>query len=606
MTEVQETIELNEQQRAVVEAPIDDRLLVIAGAGQGKTEVVAARIGFLVDEEQLSASTEVLVLSFSRAAVSAVTRRLEQRDVAAANVRTFDSFAGRILLDADLEPTGSYEARIRQATTVLNEAEEIPFPVEDLRHLVMDEVQDLVGDRADFVLALLRRLDPEVGLTALGDPLQGIYDFQLGKSTSKTSSQQVFEALRNGFGARTVGLGENYRARGDDPRRVVELGHRLRDMSDPSEAEAALDEFEASLLSLGEIDEWADMLSCASGATAVLCATNGEVLRTSKYLNEHGVRHAVRRQSQDFGAARWVARALGSFDGTVVRRSEVEASLQRILGEDQGEDAWYLLKAAEGDARRIDALNVARIRTLIKSGAIPLTLTEPDSSNVIVSTVHKAKGLEFDRIFLVDRSYARADEDPWAGIRERYVALSRARDSIYLCQLPKTYALYQEMGWLPGRVQERVNNWKSKKKRTRAVEFQCNDVEVDVPVAIADDATLVQANLDSPDLVGVPVEAILDSAQSTADLPSYILRTEDGRAVGRTSHGFNESLVKAFGLKGGSWPATLSGLSLVSVETVAGDPRRSRDLDVSFSGLWLAPRVIGLAQPDWSDMEEIS
>ncbi|NMD97423.1 ATP-dependent helicase [Rhodococcus sp. BL-253-APC-6A1W] len=603
---MQGTIELNEQQRAVVEAPIDDRLLVIAGAGQGKTEVVAARIGFLVDEEQLSASTEVLVLSFSRAAVSAVTRRLENRDVAAANVRTFDSFAGRILLDADVEPIGSYEARIRRATMLLNESEEVPFQVEDLRHVVMDEVQDLVGDRADFVLALLRRLDPEVGVTALGDPLQGIYDFQLGKSKSKTSSQQVFEALENEFGVRSVGLGENYRARGTDPRRVVELGHRLRDMSDPGEAEAALDEFEASLLPLGEIDEWVDMLSVESGTTAVLCATNGEVLRVSKYLNEHGVRHAVRRQSQDFGAARWVAQALGSLDGTVVRRSEVEASLERILGEDQGEDGWYLLKTAEGNARRIDALNVARIRTLIKSGAIPLTLTEPDSSNVIVSTVHKAKGLEFDRVFLVDRPYAWAGEELWAGIRERYVALSRARDSIYLCELPRTYAMYQEMKWLPGRIQERVNKWKSTKKRTRAVEFQYTDVEVDVPVSIANDATIVQANLVSQDLVGMSVEATLDPAQSTADLPSYILQTEDGRVVGRTSQEFNESLVKAFTMKGGSWPATLSGLSLVSVETVAGDPRRSRELDVSFSGLWLAPRVIGLAQPDWSNMEEIS
>lgn len=606
MTEVQDTIELNEQQRAVVEAPIDERLLVIAGAGQGKTEVVAARIGFLVDEEQLSASTEVLVLSFSRAAVTAVTTRLEQREVAAANVRTFDSFAGKILLDADIEPIGSYEARIRQATTVLNESDEVPFLIEALRHVVMDEVQDLVGDRADFVLALLRKLEPEVGVTALGDPLQGIYDFQLGKSKSKTSSQQVFEALRNEFGARTVGLGENYRARGTDPREVVELGHRLRDMTDPSEAEVALDELEASLLSLGEIDEWADMLPVESGTTAVLCATNAEVLRVSKYLNEHGVRHAVRRQSRDFGAARWVALALGLLDGTVVRRSEVEASLERILGEDQGEDAWYLLKTAEGNARQIDALNVARIRTLIKSGAIPLTLTEPDSSNVIVSTVHKAKGLEFDRVFLVDRPYTYAGEEAWAGIRERYVALSRARDSIYLCELPKTYAMYKEMTWLPGRIQERVNKWKSTKKRTRAVEFQYTDVEVDVPVSIANDATIVQANLASQNLVGMSVEAILDLSRSTADLPSYLLQTEDGRVVGRTSQEFNESFVKAFSMNGGSWPATLSGLSLVSVETVAGDPRRSRELDVSFSGLWLAPRVIGLAQPDWSNMEEIS
>lgn len=603
---VAEPLELNDEQRAVVEAPIDERLVVIAGAGQGKTEVVAARIGFLVDEERLSASTEVLVLSFSRAAVSAVRTRLKLREVAAANVRTFDSFAGQILLDADIEPVGSFEARIRQATKVLDESDEVPFDVADLRHIVMDEVQDLVGDRADFVLALLRRLDHAVGITALGDPLQGIYDFQLGESKSKTSSQQVFEALRGEFGARTVGLGENYRARGVDPRAVVDLGSRLRDMSDAHEAETALGEFESKLLPLGEIDEWADMLSVDDATTAVLCATNGEVLRVSKYLNENGVRHSVRRQAQDFGAAKWVAQALGSLDGVVVRRSEVEEALERILGEERGEDAWYLLKAAEGDARQVDALNVARIRTLVKSGALPLTLTEPDASNVIVSTVHRAKGLEFDRVFLVDRAFTWEDEDPWAAVRSRYVALSRARDTINLCELPRTYALYQDMQWLPGRIQERVNNRKTKKKRTKAVEFQCRDVEVEAPVTVDDSADVVQKNLLSQDLVGAPVEAVLDVAKSTGELPAYVLRTEDGRVVGRTNEGFNESFVKAFNMRGGSWPATLTGLSVVSVETVAGDPRRSQELDVSPSGLWLAPRVIGLAQPDWSNMEEIS
>ncbi|MBP1159814.1 DNA helicase-2/ATP-dependent DNA helicase PcrA [Rhodococcus sp. PvR099] len=538
--------------------------------------------------------------------MTAVRTRLELREVAAANVRTFDSFAGQILLDADIEPVGSFEARIRQATKVLVESDETPFDVESLRHVVMDEVQDLVGDRADFVLALLRRLDPDVGVTALGDPLQGIYDFQLDESRSKTSSQQVFEALRDEFGARTVGLGENYRARGADPRAVVELGYRLRDMSEAHEAEAALSEFESKLLPLGEIDEWADMLSVDGATTAVLCATNGEVLRVSKYLNENGIRHAVRRQAQDFGAAKWVAQALGSLDGVVVRRSEVEEALERILGEERGDDAWYLLKAAEGDARRIDALNVARIRALVKSGALPLTLTEPDASNVIVSTVHRAKGLEFDRVFLVDRAFTWEDEDAWAAVRSRYVALSRAKDTIHLCELPRTYALYQDMHWLPGRIQERVNNRKTKKKRTKAVEFQCRDVEVEVPASIEDNANVVQNNLLSEDLVGAPVEAVLDVAQSTEDLPSYVLRTEDGRVVGRTSEGFNESFVKAFSMRGGSWPATLSGLSVVSVETVAGDPRRSQELDVSTSGLWLAPRVIGLAQPDWSNMEEIS
>ncbi|WP_309241230.1 UvrD-helicase domain-containing protein [Nocardia sp. BSTN01] len=601
-------LELDDAQREVVESPGDRRLLVIAGAGQGKTEVVAARIGHLVEEEYLSASTEILVLSFSRAAVTAVRTRLDLREVAAANVRTFDSFAGQILIGADVEPAGNFEARIRQATKILEKAEETPFEVEDLRHVVIDEVQDLVGDRADFVLAILRRLDPDAGLTVLGDPLQGIYDFQLAESQSKTSSSDVFAALKDEFGTATLSLGRNYRARGKQPKKVVELGDRLRGLTDAHEAQRVLDEFVEDLPLFEDIEEWADMLRFKGVRTAVLCTTNGEVLRVSKYLNNNGIAHAVRRRAQDFGAARWIAQALGPLDGPDVRRSEAEEALEQVLGKEIGEDAWYLLKSAENSRRSTgDALNISRIRNLVTSGTVPLTLTEPDLSNVIVSTVHRAKGLEFDRVFIVDRSYERDDEDAWASVRAQYVALSRAREKIFLCELPRTYAVYKEMHWLPGRLLERVPNRNPKTKRTRAVEFQYTDVAVDFPAYVEGfDAMTVQETLGADDLVGARVLASLDTEQSTSELPSYLLTTEDGRSVGRTSDSFNEAFVKAFGLRGGSWPAILSGMSLVSVETVGGDPRKSRDADVGSCGLWLAPRIVGLAQPDWSIMEEIS
>lgn len=85
-------------------------------------------------------------------------------------------------------------------------------------------------------------------------------------------------------------------------------------LTDAEEAQDVLDEFETSLLCLGEIEDWADMVSVDGTSTAVLCTTNGEVLRVSKYLNERGIRHVVRRQAQDFGAAKWVAQVLGSLE----------------------------------------------------------------------------------------------------------------------------------------------------------------------------------------------------------------------------------------------------------------------------------------------------
>ena len=286
------------------------------------------------------------------------------------NVRTFDSFAGQLLIDADIEASGSYESRIRQATRLLVDADDVPPSVEDLRHIVIDEVQDLVGDRADFVLALLQLVEKEVGITGLGDPLQGIYDFQLEQSQSQTSSQEVFKALREDCDCDEVSLGRNYRARGTDPKRVVTLGDKLRRTTKINKAQGLLEELQADLLPLGEIDEWADDVPTKNKLTAVLCATNGEVLRVSKYFNEHDIRHAVRRQAQDFGAAKWMAQAMSMLPGPRERRSEVEAALAVALGIGDVADHWYLLKSAEGLSSQHDSLDLSRLARLVKARTV--------------------------------------------------------------------------------------------------------------------------------------------------------------------------------------------------------------------------------------------
>ncbi|BBZ03826.1 hypothetical protein MCHIJ_32630 [Mycolicibacterium chitae] len=592
-------LELNEEQLDVVEASADARLLVIAGAGQGKTEVVASRIRSLVQDEGLTPSDEVLVLSFSRAAVSAVRTRLDVRDVASPNVRTFDSFASVLLLGAGLQPEGSFDARIRRATQLLEEAEQPLDEIEPIRHVILDEVQDLVGDRADFVLALLKWLDHGAGITALGDPLQGVYDFQLEDSLSKTSAKDVFEALTDSFGCETVGLGKNYRARGKIPKQVVVLGDKLREFHDGDVAEECLEDLVLDVPDRGEIGEWYDLVTPPEGKkTAVLCTTNAEVLRVSRYLNEQSVAHAVRRQAQDFGAARWIAGALGPLPGPKERRSEVEAALERLLAEEDVQQKWNALKTAEGRLRDYDSLDLYRMNSLVKARALPLPLTEPDHSSVIVSTIHRAKGLEFDTVFMVEPNWLPEDEDSWTRVRREYVALSRARDHVYICRLAQSKTRIRTDDRL-GRFKEEA--WSRKKRGatwTRAFEFLYGDVETGYPAASHDaDARQVQQTLQSIDQIGMRVYAELDEVESTAESPSYLLVTQDRTPLGRTSVAFDSAFQKTF-----SWlknrPTVIDGLSLVSVETVAGDYRESEKAGLGTSGFWLVPRITGLARPD--------
>ncbi|OBA86389.1 hypothetical protein A5662_27230 [Mycobacteriaceae bacterium 1482268.1] len=593
------TIELNEEQLDVVEASADARLLVIAGAGQGKTEVVVSRIGSLVQDEGLTASDEILVLSFSRAAVSAVRTRLDRRDVAAPNVRTFDSFASVLLLGAGIQPEGSFDARIRRVTQLLREADQPPDEVEPLRHVILDEVQDLVGDRADFVLSLLKWLDDDAGITALGDPLQGVYDFQLEDSISKTSAEDVFDALTDRFGCETVGLGKNYRARGKIPKQVVVLGEKLRAARNGDVAEELLEDLALDIPDRGEIGEWYDLVTPREGKkTAILCTTNAEVLRVSRYLNEKSVAHAVRRQAQDFGAARWIAGALGPLPGPKERRSEVEAALERMLAGEDVDEKWNALKSAEGRSRDYDSLDLHRMSSLVKARALPLPLTEPDHSSVIVSTIHRAKGLEFDTVFIVEPTWLPPDEDSWTRVRREYVALSRARDHIFVCRLPQSKTKIKADDRL-GRFKEEA--WSRKKRGstwTKAFEFLYGDVETACPASSqAVDARQIQQTLRSLDRVGMRVYAELDEAESTPEAPSYFLVTQDQRPLGRTSAAFDSAFQKAFG-----WlrnrPTVVDGLTLVSVETVAGDYRESEKAGLGSSGFWLVPRITGLARPD--------
>ncbi|KIA60652.1 UvrD-helicase domain-containing protein [Nocardia vulneris] len=594
-------VELDTVQRAIAEAPLSTRYLVVAGAGQGKTEVVAARIAHLVQEEDLSASLEILVLSFSRAAVDAVLRRLDLREVARANVRTFDSFANRLLVDAGIDPFGSYDARIRQATKYLTETDEPPHELESLRHLVIDEIQDLVGDRAAFVIAVLRSLDSQVGITALGDPLQGIYDFQLTESKSKSESTEVFDVLRE-LGAQQVSFERNYRARGYDPRRVIELGAQLRNESDAARARAMIREFDAELPHLGEPQHWTDILTAPQGHTAVLCMSNGEVLRTSQLLRSAGIHHTVRRAAQEFGPARWIARVLAGAVGTDIARADVEAALDALPSGVAPDDAWYLLKEAEGVSRNSRSLNMLRLRSLIRSGAVPLTLVEQDTAEIVISTVHKSKGLEFDRVFLIDPVYLKTGDDSWPTVRTRYVGLSRARDKILACEIPPPRAWYDKDKYLD-RVLEKVPG-RGKSRRTRSIEFGYSDVCTDKPYGDELTAREVQSRLSKrPD--GVRVEAHLDRARSTRELPSYNFVSDTGEEIGRTSQAFDVAFAKAF-YCASRWPTKLTGLSVISVETVASEPQVTENAHLGASGLWLVPRLVGMARPDWTEREDMS
>lgn len=596
-----ETLVLDQAQERVAYAAADARMLVVAGAGRGKTEVVCRRIQYLIDEEGLSPVDEIVVLSFSRAAVEVVHRRLASFEQLDATIRTFDSFAARLLLEADdgqKLPQG-FDERIRAATErIRDKHKDPPFALQDIRHLIVDEAQDLVGDRAEFVEAILEKLDAGAGFTVLGDPLQAIYDFQLTNSRSKRTSTHMFDHIRALPKTAVVDLDRNYRARGKTALAVNDLGNRLRPLNIGDDARSDVDDLLATLDDLGDFRSATWILKQNGGSTAVLTRTNADALMLSQIMLDQGLRHTVRRTSQELGPQPWVARALADVSEIDLEEEDALELIEGIHGAPEPEHAWLLLREAAG-ARRGNTVNMRRLRSILRPGTAPWALLGSAPTDLIVSTIHRAKGLEFDRVLLVNGMQDYTDVVDQS-VRSVYVALSRARDDTMRATVEQPQAGYRRGV---------DNRWTGKaykgpdKKRSVSVEMRPGDVEDDIPYFDETvSAPAVQQRLAEPSLVGTRARAVLEQGTEMQLFPTYRIMVEQDLVIGRTTEQFGRDFGKTFWRPPGrKWPSFLNNLVVTAVESTVGEPEYSAQAGIGRAGLWLVPRVLGLATPKWGE-----
>jgi DNA helicase-2/ATP-dependent DNA helicase PcrA len=573
-------------------------MFVTAAAGQGKTEVLLARVKTLV-EDGLNPADEILVLSFSRAAVEAVRKRARIHDLDGLQIRTFDSFAAQILIDMDEETLGdSFDARIRKATRYIA-GDETPDRLTYLKHVLVDEAQDLVGDRAELVLALFSALGDDLGFTVLGDPLQGIYDFQLEESESKRTAAELIETLVEEFDADQQTLAKHYRAVTDRTRELISVGNEIRNLGaldDPAceAAHSLLDDFRREVSSTSVLNESGALSPNGGDTTALLCSTNYEVLIASELLWENGYPHLIRRKAQDMSVAPWVRQVFKDLEDRTYDADEIKSRLHKLFGE-AAADRWLALKTAEGNFSAYDSLNVPQLSQRLRSRSVPLTLTVADVAPLIVSTVHRAKGLEFTNVLYLQPEFGSpAAEQNAATLKQKYVALSRAREEVVSTKLPKKILKHADGS--RGRWLEKA--FGKYGQYTARMEFLNSDIDDVSPYYPADgDAHAVQDGLVLDELLGEVVSGRIESQPEPGGIPRYELTTSDGRRLGRTSQSFAFALKRSFGFKGNrsqEWPTAFTGARVTSIECATGHPEETRLAGLGSSGMWLVPRLTGL------------
>ena len=136
------------QRKAVTHG--DGPLLIVAGAGTGKTTVITRRIAWLISEK-LARPSEILALTFTdRAAFEMIERvdRLVPYGHNDSHISTFHAFGDRLLREH------AFEAGLSDQSTVLSRAEQIIFLREHLFDLPLDRYRPL-GNPTRFLSALV-------------------------------------------------------------------------------------------------------------------------------------------------------------------------------------------------------------------------------------------------------------------------------------------------------------------------------------------------------------------------------------------------------------------------------------------------------------------
>ena len=226
----------NPGQIKIVTAPVNRNMLILAGPGSGKTRTVVHRCAYLLRVERVRPQT-ILVCCFNRHAAIELRRRLSDLvgdDARGVTVLTYHALAMRLLgYSYSGKAAGArdidFDALIKEATKLLR-GENPPLGLEadevrdrllgGFQYILVDEYQDIDEPQYEMISAVAGRKldDPDLKLAilAVGDDDQNIYSF-------RGANVQFIRRFQQDYQAEVHYLVENYRS----TRYIIETANHL-------------------------------------------------------------------------------------------------------------------------------------------------------------------------------------------------------------------------------------------------------------------------------------------------------------------------------------------------------------------------------------------
>lgn len=444
---------LSKRQKEIIDDHESRCIVVAAGPGSGKTRVLVHKLASLLLLEDVK-HEQLLMLTFSRAAATEFKQRLMQLIGNAAHfveIKTFHSYCfdllGRV---GNLDEAGDV---VKQAAEMIKNGEVEPNRISKTV-LVIDEAQDMSKDDYALVTALMKA-NEEMRVIAVGDDDQNIYEFRGSNSLylyelAQTEHSRFFEMTENYRSFRHIVEAANVFARNIRQRiksaPIISMSQEdgeVRIVKHPYEIqEKRVYMYQPILediirLQTSNNQKATDGSSDKKNETiSILTQTNEEAVIMLALLHSHGIK-AKLVQSMD-GLRFWNLAEVRYF------LKKIDQSLKETKSPIIPDDIWetakhqtyqkyassLALQYLHRSLQIFEQTNRAKYYSDLKEFVFESSVEDfcdITESDIVVSTIHKAKGHEFDHVLmLITHPEHPTDEI----LRRYYVGMTRAKQTL--------------------------------------------------------------------------------------------------------------------------------------------------------------------------------
>ncbi|MCC5936242.1 MAG: RecQ family ATP-dependent DNA helicase [Lunatimonas sp.] len=422
---------LSEVQRRIIDDKHSKYIMVAAGPGSGKTKVLVHKLAALLLMEDVK-HEQLLMLTFSRAAATEFKKRLIELIGNAANfvdIQTFHAFCFDLLgkvgtLDKSSDIIRKTIERIHRNEV---ETSRITRTV-----LVIDEAQDMDTDESELISLLIQK-NEDMRVIAVGDDDQNIYEW-------RGADSKFMLSLIDDKKATKYELITNYRSKSNlvafSNQFVRTISERLKEIP-----------IQAQQQDIGRIKiVWyqhkhlicpmvEDILTTEfSGTTCILTPNNHQAFQIAGMLTKKGQPTKLIQTNDGFSMynlaeVRFFLHALELDEDVFVLSNEVWDQAKRKLKERYRHSSKYdicdnLIQDFEGTHTK--KKYKSDFEVFVRESKLE-DFISPNGETLFVSTIHKAKGREFDHVFLLLEDFEPKDDERK---RQLYVAMTRAKKAL--------------------------------------------------------------------------------------------------------------------------------------------------------------------------------